>query len=263
MRLKPVGFIGFGNMGKAIAEGLIRSGEFSREDFLVSVRSEESRKKLTSEGWKVRAPVLVAREAAVVFVAVKPKDAEALKELAPYLEKKPVISVMAGVSLDKLRGIFPEAYLIRTMPNVGVAVGKGVWGISFAKDFPEGLDIEIKKLLALTGLVVDIDESLMNAITALAGSGPAFVAELIDAFAEAGVKLGFKYEQALKVALYTFAGTVELMEEKNLHPALMRDKVTSPAGTTIYGLSVLNAEGVKGKVMKAVEEAKNRADQLG
>ena len=96
----------------------------------------------------------------------------------------------------------------------------------------------------------------------MAGSGPAFVAEILDAFAQGGVKLGFKYETALKIALYTFAGTVALIEEENLHPVLLRDKVTSPAGTTVYGLTKLNREGLKGVIAEILEEAYKRAEGL-
>ena len=120
----------------------------------------------------------------------------------------------------------------------------------------------IKKLLALTGEVFEIDESLMDAITALAGSGPAFVAEIIDAYTMAGVKLGFKPQEALKLALQTFLGTLELLREENTHPSVFRDKVTSPAGTTVYGLHLLNERGLKGHLISAIEEAYKRAREL-
>jgi pyrroline-5-carboxylate reductase len=102
----------------------------------------------------------------------------------------------------------------------------------------------------------------MNAVTALAGSGPAFVSELLDAFALAGVKMGLRYSDALRVAMQTFAGAVELLRERGWHPAVMRDAVASPSGTTIYGLSVMEERGVKGSLIKTLEEAKKRADEL-
>jgi pyrroline-5-carboxylate reductase len=262
-RYKPIGFIGFGNMGQAIAKGLIRSGYFQKGDFVVAVGSQPSADRLKSEGWKVLSAREVVKNTNIVFIAVKPKDGEkVLKSLAVDLKGKVLISVMAGIPLEKLNEWSPHSYNVRTMPNVNVEVGKGIWGVTFDEKTDETLRGNILEILNLTGLALEIPERLMNAITALAGSGPAFVAEILDAFAQAGVKLGFKYSEALKLALYTFGGTIDLISEKNLHPVAMRDKVTSPAGTTIYGLAVMNEEGLKGKLVKVIETAKLRADEL-
>ncbi len=258
-----IGFIGFGNMGKAIAEGLLRSGRFTKGDFFVSVAREESKKRLTAEGWKVLPSEEIARKSDLLFLAVKPKDGErVLKKLREHLGGKVLVSVLAGVSLEKLNLWSPNSLNVRTMPNVNVSVSKGVWGVSFPEGFPEDKKRMVLGILELTGLVLEIDESLMNALTALAGSGPAFVAELLDTFAQAGVKLGFKYPDALKIALYTFGGTVEKLLNEGKHPAILRDSVTSPGGTTAYGLSVLNEEAIKGKLIKVFEAAKRRADEL-
>ena len=260
-----VGFIGFGNMARAIAEGLIRAG-FPKEKILASVRSERSKEKLQKEGFKVLPPEEVIEKSDFLFLATKPKDLPAAVE--PFKEhpkkgEKVFISVAAGVPLRKLKDLLGEdSKIVRTMPNVNVAVGKGVWGVAFSENLTPAERQTVKELLEKTGLVVELEESLMDAITALAGSGPAFIAEIIDAFAEAGVKLGFKYPDALKIALYTFTGTLQLMEERNEHPILLRDKVTSPAGTTIYGLSKLHSEGIKGKLIEVVEEAYKRAKGL-
>jgi pyrroline-5-carboxylate reductase len=262
-----IGFLGFGNMGRAIAEGLLKSGKFTKEDFLISVRSKESGEKLLAEGFRVTDTPKVVKEASLILIAVKPKDLPQLVSQIkglPDLEKKIFISTCAGVTLKKLKELFHPAQpqLVRTMPNINVKVGKGVWAVAFDQDFPEGAKEKVKSFLSLTGLVLEVEEELINAITALAGSGPAFVAEIIDAFAQGGVKLGFKYETALKIALYTFAGTVDLIEEENLHPILLRDRVTSPAGTTIYGLTKLNREGLKGIIAEVLEESYKRAKEL-
>jgi pyrroline-5-carboxylate reductase len=258
-----IGFIGFGNMGKAIAEGLIKSGNYSKKDFLVAVKTEKSKRTLLNEGWKVLPPEEVVEKADKIFLTVKPKDGpKVLEPLKNLLKEKLLISTLAGVSLKILKTWSPYSFNVRTMPNINVSVGKGVWGITFEADFPEGLKNDVLNLLSKTGLVLEIEEKLMNSITALAGSGPAFVSEILDAFAQAGVKLGFKYEDALKIALYTFSGTLDYIDEKSIHPIQMRDRVTSPAGTTIYGLSVLNDRGVKGAIVQTVETAKKRADEL-
>ena len=262
-----IGFIGFGNMGRAIAEGLLKTGNFSKGDFIVSVKSAESNEKLRREGFKVANTNEVVQESEVILLAVKPKDlptvVSQIKDL-PLLEKKIFISTCAGVELRKLNELFGKnnLKLVRTMPNINVKVGKGVWAVTFGENFSAEEREKVKKLLALTGLVLEVEESFMDSVTALAGSGPAFVAEILDAFAQGGVKLGFKYETALKIAVYTFLGTISLMEEDNLHPAILRDRVTSPAGTTIYGLSKLNKEGLKGTIVEVLEEAYKRAKSL-
>ena len=252
-------------MARAIAEGLTRAG-FPKENILASVRSEKSREKLQKEGYRVLTPKEVFEKSKYLFLATKPKDLpKAVEGFKDYPQKgeKVFISVAAGVSLQKLKELLGEdAKIVRTMPNVNVAVGKGVWGVAFSENITPAERETVKKLLEKTGLVVEIDESLMDAITALAGSAPAFIAEIVDAFAEAGVKLGFKYPEALKIALYAFMGTLQFMEEKNEHPILLRDKVTSPAGTTIYGLSKLHSEGIKGKLIEVIEEAYKRARGL-
>jgi len=260
-----VGFIGFGNMGRAIAEGLLRAG-FPKENLFVSVRSSESGEKLQREGFQVLTPEGVLEKSDLLFLATKPKD---LPKAVGFIKEHPLkgekifVSVAAGVPLKRLKELLGEgAKIVRTMPNVNVSVGKGVWGVAFSEELTPAEREEVKKLLEKTGVAVEVDESLMDAITALAGSGPAFVAEIIDAFATAGVKLGFKYPEALKIALYTFMGTLQLMEERGEHPVLLRDRVTSPAGTTVYGLSRLHSEGIKGKLVEVVEEAYRRAKEL-
>lgn len=261
MGFKKVGFIGFGNMGRAIAEGLIRSGHYKRENFLVSVKSEESKQKLEGEGFKVETNEGVVKNSEILFLAVKPKDLKkVLEEIKPFLGNKPLISVAAGVPLKTYLEVLGEsAKAVRSMPNLNVKIGKGIWGITFAPAFGGEEREEIKKFLSLTGEVLEVDESLIDAITALAGSGPAFVAEIIDAYAQAGVKLGFKHNEALKIALQTFLGTLELLKEENIHPSMFRDKITSPAGTTIYGLHLLNEKGIKGNLISVVEAAYKRA----
>ncbi len=258
-----VGFVGFGNMGRAIAEGLLLSGKFSKENLLVSVKSESSKENLKKEGFRVLNPKEVVKKSDVLLLAVKPKDLpKVAEEISDLTEGKILISVLAGVELRKLESAFPKAKVVRTMPNINAAVGKGVWGIAFGKGLTEKDKEEVKELLGLTGLVLEVDEGLMDAITALAGSGPAFVAEIIDAFAEAGVKLGFKYTDALKIVLYTVGGTVETLLRKGEHPILFRDRITSPGGTTVYGLSVLQ-KGLKGGIIEAVEAAHRRAKNIG
>ncbi|NPB05424.1 MAG: pyrroline-5-carboxylate reductase [Aquificae bacterium] len=257
-----VGFWGFGNMGRAVARGLERAG-VGRENFIVSVKSKTSKEKLLKEGYSVLPLEGVALASDVLFLAVKPKDLfEVAKAAAPYARGKLLVSLLAGTDLETLKRAFPQAKVVRTMPNLAVSVGKGLWGVTFSPDLSEEEKRKVVDLLSKTGKVFELEESLMDAFTALAGSGPAFAAELLDALAQGGVKLGFKYQTALEAVLALFEGTVALLKEEGLHPALLRDRVSSPAGTTVYGLSVLYSKAVKGALMEALEAAAKRAKEL-
>jgi pyrroline-5-carboxylate reductase len=257
-----LGFIGFGNMGRAIAEALIKTQKVKKEKLLISVKSEKSKRKLSEEGFKVLPTEEVIKQSDIVFLAVKPNQVgEILKNYRPLFEGKTLITVVAGLLISFYKDLLGNnVAIVRTMPNVNVKNGYGVVGVSFSKNVKN--KAEILELLKPLGLILEIDEKLMDAITALAGSGPAFVAEIIDAYAEAGVRLGFKYNEALKIALYTFLGTIKNLLEENKHPILLRDEVTSPGGTTIAGLKTLNEEAIKGKLIKVVESAYLRSQEL-
>ena len=262
--MTKIGFVGFGNMGRAIAQGLERRG-FRKEDFIVAVRRAASREKLTKEGYKVLPLEEVVKRGFPLFLAVKPKDLKEVLEKIKELkgEEKLIISTVAGVPLKEYYNILGKrAKVVRTMPNINVKYNRGVWGAVFGENLNREEREKVKELLAQTGLVVELEEGLLDAFTALAGSGPAFVAEIVDAFAEAGVKMGFKYEDALKITLQTFLGTLEYLQKEELHPVVLRDRVTSPGGTTIYGLSKFHQRGIKGALMEVVEEAKRRAEGL-
>lgn len=261
-----VGFIGFGNMGRAIASGLLRKKLLSKEDILVSVKSSQHKEKLQKEGFNVLSPQEVVDKSSVVFLAVKPFAVKEVLNLIKdkFNSEKLLITVVAGLPISLYEKILGEdKKIVRTMPNVNVAVGRGLWGVSYNAHIGEEDKTLVKKLLEATGKVFEIDESLMDAFTALAGSGPAFVAEIIDAFALAGVKLGFSRKQALEIAMETFIGTLTYLQRKNIHPLQFRDTITSPAGTTIYGISKLNSLGIKGGLIEVIEEAYKRSKELG
>jgi len=250
-------------MGRAIAEALINSKKVKKEDILVSVKSEESKEKLKREGFKVLPTGEVIKNSDIVFLAVKPNQVkEILERYRSLFGGKTLITVVAGLPISFYEDILgnEKVEIIRTMPNVNVRYGYGVVGVSFSEGVKD--KEKVLELLKPLGLVLEVEERLMDALTALAGSGPAFVAEILDAYAEAGVKLGFKYGEALKIALYTFLGTIKNLMEKKLHPILLRDQVTSPGGTTIAGLSTLNEEALKGKLIKVIESAYNRSREL-
>ncbi|MEZ0323726.1 MAG: pyrroline-5-carboxylate reductase [Hydrogenothermaceae bacterium] len=260
-----IGIIGIGNMGQAILEGLIKRTVIKNTDIIIYDLDKEKVKDIV-EKYEVASASDVGylvNLSEIVFIAVKPKDFEsAIKSALNYFnEDKTVISVMAGVSVNKIKSLIKNSKIVRTMPNTPALIGEGVIGVYF--DFgEEKLKKEIFELLSSLGEVIEIKEELMDSITGLSGSGPAYVFTFIDALAMAGVKMGFSYQDALKIATQTVLGSAKLLKETGQHPAVLRDKVTSPAGTTIYGLHKLEEKGFKDAIISAVEEATKRSKEL-
>jgi len=214
----------------------------------------------------------LARESAVIIIAVKPADVETvLREIASDLSaEKIVISIAAGVPCSKLsEWACPEGterrerpQLIRAMPNILAAVGEA--SIAVASDSPctpEALDTA-EKLLSAAGKVVRVAEKLLDAVTGLSGSGPAYVFLMIEAMADAGVAQGLPRKSALELAAQTFLGAAKMVLQGEKHPAQLRDMVTSPGGTTIAGLRVLESRAVRAALIEAVTAAALRAREL-
>jgi pyrroline-5-carboxylate reductase len=153
--------------------------------------------------------------------------------------------------------------VIRVMPNTPCLVGQGVSVVCQTADVPAAAAARVRQLLAAVGRVHEADESQLNAVTGLSGSGPGFVALLVEALADGGVKAGLPRPLALALAIETLSGTGALLEQTGEHPAQIKDRVSSPGGTTIAGLAVLEQRGVRGALIDAVVAAANRAKELG
>lgn len=236
-----VGFIGSGNMAAAIARGW--SGEF--EGMLFSDSGSGRARALAEElGGEVASNDEIARQADLVVLAVKPGT---LDEVAPGLsEAKQVVSVLAVVSLARLREAFPTAdHVLRVMPNVGVEVRRGVLCVAGS------LGAEARSKLDLLGHVVEIADGDFDEATALMGCAPAYVALVVEALADAGAEAGFDPELARELVVETTAGTAELLRRH--HPAEVRKAVTSPGGSTEAGLEALDREGARQAFKAAVD----------
>ncbi len=174
-----------------------------------------------------------------------------------------IISIAAGVPLELLEEAFPESRVIRVMPNTPTLVGAGMAALAPGRGVtPEDLALALE-LFQAVGQAVVVEEKLMDAVTGLSGSGPAFVAMFIEALADGGVKMGLPRPLALTLAAQTVLGTARLCHEEDLHPALLKDQVTSPGGTTIAGIHALESRGFRGVVMDAVTAAAARSKELG
>lgn len=268
-----VGIIGVGNMGEAIVRGFLNKKIFKSDEIIVSDVSQERLDFIINKygvaGTKDNKRLANLSE--IIILAVKPKDLEkTVKQILYYLNfSKILISVLAGISIKKLRDLTNEEIkIVRVMPNTPALVGEGVIAVSFDEDISNKSLNEtekeyILKILSALGEVYQVKEDLMDCITALSGSGPAYIFNLIDAMAQGGVKQGLTYDLALKLATQTVLGSAKLLKETKEHPAILRDKVSSPAGTTIYALHKLEKNGFKNAIIEAIEEATKRSKELG
>ena len=266
---KRIGFIGGGNMAEALTSGLVLSGSAKPENITCSDVREEPLANLR-EKYGVNTStsnVEVAEWAEILIFATKPQIlATVLKETAAVLDKsKLIISIAAGVPLAAIEaGLQKELRLIRVMPNICAFVKESATAIAAGKYVLEG-DVEMAKaIFDSVGISVFIQENiLMDAFTGLSGSGPAYVFLIIDAMADAGVKMGLSRKDSLLLSTQTVMGSAKLLLESKEHPGQLKDRVTSPGGTSIAGIHTLEQGGLRTTIMDAVEAATNRSKELG
>ncbi|NJL10570.1 MAG: pyrroline-5-carboxylate reductase, partial [Calothrix sp. SM1_7_51] len=203
----------------------------------------------------------------VVFLAIKPQIFSAIaQELASVADEARVplvISIMAGVSIYQLEAAFPRLPVIRAMPNTPATVGAGVTAVSGGAYIQPKHQETAREIFAAVGEVVEVSESLMDAVTGLSGSGPAYVALMVEALADGGVASGLPRPIAQQLALETVLGTAKLLKESKLHPAELKDRVTSPGGTTIAGIAQLEKNSFRSALIEAVKAATARSQELG
>src|SRR5271157_804932 len=261
-----LGILGLGNMGEAIVGALLGSG-FDRKD-LLAFEVKKDRAQTVARRYRIGLAANardLAQKTRYILIAVKPQDAKRLLgAIAPAFDKeKLVISIMAGVTTSTILSMLQRPVkVIRIMPNICVKVGEGALGMTSNDLVPEGELEETKKMLAPLGRVVEVREDLMDAVTALSGSGPAFLLCFLEAMIDAGVNVGLPRDKASILAIQTIKGTIATLEAEKLHPTVMKEMVTSPGGTTIAGLTLLEEKGFRGSLIKAIEQARNRAKEL-
>ena len=265
---KKVGFIGSGNMGEALIKGLTAANVVPGEMIWASdVRGDRLKEIAGTYGIKLAPDNLhLVREADVVIMAVKPQImAPVLREIASvFSRRKLMISLAAGVSTESIRAsLGKDGRLIRVMPNTPALVLEGVTAIAKAEGLePEDMDVA-GEIFSAVGRVVVLDESLMDAVTGLSGSGPAYVALVIESLADGGVKMGLDRITAMMLATQTVLGAAKLLLETRLHPGALKDMVSSPGGTSIAGVAALEEGGIRTTFIKAVERATQRSKELG
>ena len=265
---KAVGFIGTGNMGEALIAGILKA-KFIRPDQVMVFDSDGERLRFIQKKYGIKKASSnrhLCSQSDPILLCVKPQSMkEVIEEISESLDaSKLLISIAAGVPLYVI-----EAYarkqlrLIRVMPNIAVLVQEGASAIA-PGNLATDADLKFAKdIFDCVGKSITINESLMDAVTGLSGSGPAYVFLIIEALAEAGVHLGMTRTEALMLATQTVMGSVKLLLETGEHPALLREKVTSPGGTTAAGLYKLEEGGLRKILIDAVKAAAQRAKELG
>ncbi len=263
-----LGVIGCGKMGTALVGGAIRAGIVASADVTGYDPFEPSRLSFGEKTGAVASADL-ARLAGcdILLLCTKPHDVPAaLRDLGNDLgDASPlVISIAAGVTLQALEAASPAAFrVIRAMPNTPALVGHGAAGYCLGSSATPADGEVAGSLLGAVGLAVEVPERLLDAVTGLSGSGPAYVYLVIEALADGGLRMGLPRADALRLAAQTVLGAASMVLESGEHPALLKDQVTSPGGTTIAGLAVLERCGVRSALIEAVAEATRRATELG
>jgi pyrroline-5-carboxylate reductase len=263
-----VGFIGAGQMARALARGFVQAGLVSSDQVsacdLVSAALDQFTAEVPSAR-RLKSNLQVVEGAEVVFLAVKPQAMPAvLEELAGKIPAETlVISIAAGVTLAKLCGGLKTERVIRVMPNTPCLVGQGAAAYALGGGAMAADGELAEKLLGAVGMAARVDEKLLDAVTGLSGSGPAFVYMMIEALSDGGVRVGLPRDLATALAAQTVRGAAEMVLREGEHPAVLKDRVTSPGGTTIAGLQALEDRGLRGSLIAAVEAATRRSQELG
>lgn len=264
-----LGFIGSGRMATALARGCLQAELFSAEQIIASDPHEPARQQFAEQlpGVTIVGNNCdVLEEADTVFLAVKPqKMDEVLGAIAEGVEPRHLlISIAAGVTLERLASKLPKnTRLVRVMPNTPCLVGHGACGFAAGEACTAEDSHTVEKILSSVGIVREVDEPLLDAVTGLSGSGPAFVYTMIEALAAGGAAGGLSAELALELAIQTTRGAAEMLSSTGLSPAELRDQVTSPGGTTLAGLESLAKDKGFEAFQSAVEAATRRSAELG
>ena len=268
LKNKQVGILGTGNMGEALIHGLLY-GHLCRPDQIFCSDARPERLKAIREKYGVKTTshnTEVVKQSDILILSVKPQIMkQVVDEIAKYLDlSKLIISIAAGISLDAIESCArKDLKLIRVMPNICVSVREGASAIAGGKHAVKEDLMIAKTIFDSVGKSLFIEESLLDAVTGLSGSGPAYIFLIIDALADAGVKVGLSRDDALILSSQTVLGAAKMLIETGEHPGKLKDMVTSPGGTAIAGLHTLEEGGLRTTLINAVEVATQRSKVLG
>lgn len=259
-------FIGAGKMATAIAKGMIDQGGFNHADIAAVDIAEDARNAFNKASGIICQDTTskVIGNADAVILAVKPQyAAEAVANFADKCQGKLVISIMAGIKISTLSDWFKTRRIIRIMPNTPLMIGLGASAYACGENVTTEDETLLASILTPIGILKKVSEDLMDAVTAVSGSGPAYIFEMIQAMTEAGVKVGLNSEDALELTVQTVLGAAQMLKKQMGTPDELRDAVTSPGGTTAAGLAVFKEADFRGLVKKVITAARDRSIELG
>jgi len=264
--------LGAGKMGGALASGFVRGGVVAGGNVRLFDAAPGKAAELSAEIGGTPAPVATATATEaidgvdVILLAVKPQViATVLAQIAPFVKPNQlIVSIAAGVRIAKIEGLLPAGTaVVRVMPNTPALVGAGASSLTKGSSATDEHLALAQSLLDAVGTTVVVDEKLIDAVTGLSGSGPAYAYLIIEALSDGGVKCGLPRDTARKLAAQTLLGASAMVLASGEHPAKLKDDVTTPGGTTIAGLAALERGGVRIALIEAVEAAAERSKELG
>lgn len=264
---KKIGFIGCGNMGKAMLKGLLNSNKISKDDIIVSTKSEESKKNIVDEfGVKCTLNnIEVAKDSEVLFLAVKPNMyKQVIREIKDFLKDDVIIiSIAAGINILDIEEWLDKDYkIVKTMPNTPALVGEAMSAICPNRNVGKEELSYICDIYESFGKYEILEEKYFDAFIALCGSSPAYVFMFIEAMADAAVKLGIPRNKAYKMAEQSIFGSSKLALDTGKHPAELKDMVCSPGGTTIEAVAELENSGFRSTIIKAMEKCAEKSRNM-
>lgn len=262
------GFVGAGKMASALVLGILRAGVARPGEVVVfDPLGSASQALREASGVEVAGTnVEVAERADVLVLAVKPQSLDGvMEELEPHVSSRHlVLSVVAGKTIEALTsGLGRDARFVRVMPNTPALLGAGASGYCLGPNATAEDDQTVQACLLSVGRAFRVPENLLDAVTGLSGSGPAFIYQVIEALSDGGVRMGLPRDVATVLSAQTVLGAARMVLETELHPGVLKDQVTSPGGTTIAGVHALERGGLRAALMDAVEAATRRSQELG
>ena len=262
-----IGLIGCGKMGSALTLGAIKAGVFQASQVLAFDPVPEAISALGEDVMIASSSDEVLSKSDIILLCVKPGSIESLLSESARIERASqplIISIAAGITLAAMeKAVAGQARIIRAMPNTPLLVGAGAGAFANGAGTTEEDSAFAQKLLGAAGLAYPVTEKLIDAVTGVSGSGPAYVYTFIEALADGALLEGLPREQALALAAQTVFGSAKMVLESGLHPAELRDRVTSPGGTTIMGIAALEEGSFRSTTIKAVQASAKKARELG
>lgn len=260
--------LGVGNMGEALIKGMLSGGIYTKKEIIASDISGERLAYIRSSYGieTTKDSTEAAASSDYIIISVKPSAVKSLiEEISPFVDRsKAVISIVAGMPIHRIQRWFKKDMpIIRVMPNICILVMEGAAAIAPGPDVSDRDLKAVKRIFDAVGKSVILGEEYLNAVTGLSGSGPAYVFTMIEALADGGVKVGLPRGAATLLAAQTLLGGAKMVLETGKHPGGLKDMVTSPGGTTIEGIYRIEASGIRAALMKAVEDATKKAEELG